>query len=83
MSYKALSGGFAVDRKMVETLFYQQNTVGIFMVSSTSTMWCLLKLKSKIQNIFLDMYLDKRAEIIKLLLLKVWHMERCGASRKY
>lgn len=33
MSYRALSGCFALDRKMVETLFYQQNTVGIFVVS--------------------------------------------------
>lgn len=32
MSHRALSGGFTLDRKMVETLFYQQNTVSIFMI---------------------------------------------------
>lgn len=81
MSHRALSGGFTLDRKMVETLFYQQNTV--FLWSKALPQCSLLKLQSKIQNIFPDIYLDKRAEIIKLLVLKIWHIERCGASRKY
>lgn len=82
MSHRALSGGFTLDRKMVETLFYQQNTVSIFMISSTATMQST-KAAVKNSKYFSDIYLDKRAEIIKLLVLKIWHMERCRASRKY